>query len=190
MFLSGLVFPIPERTVPMSVRANANWIGLLAIVSAVAVRAAEIKAESVIRATSGSFVSGKIFLTDNDGTGLRVKGEIRGLAPGMHGFHVHEYGDCTDTAAASAGGHFNPGNTAHGDPMAVNHHAGDLGNIQADTAGVARIDRVFPGLSLRGENSVAGRSFVVHAKDDDLKSQPAGNSGNRIGCGVIGLSKP
>jgi Cu-Zn family superoxide dismutase len=174
----------------MSARTIENWIGLMAIASAIAVHAAEIKAVSVIRASSGSFVSGKLVLTDSVGTGLRVKGEIRGLTPGMHGFHVHEYGDCTDTAAVSAGGHFNPGNTTHGDPMAAHHHAGDLGNIEADTAGVARIDRVYAGLSLRGENSVAGRSFVVHAKDDDLKSQPAGNSGNRIGCGVVGLSKP
>ena len=174
----------------MSVRTNANWIGLLSMVSAIAVQGAEIKAVSVIRAASGSFVSGQLALTDSAGSGLRVKGEIRGLTPGKHGFHVHEYGDCADTAAVSAGGHFNPGNTTHGDPMAAHHHAGDLGNIEADTAGVARIDRVFAGLSLRGENSVAGRSFVVHAKDDDLKTQPAGNSGNRIGCGVIGLSKP
>jgi len=174
----------------MSVKANASWIGLIAIASSLGVEAAELKAVSVIRATSGSFVSGKLVLTDSLGTGLRVKGEIRGLAPGLHGFHVHEYGDCTDTAAVSAGGHFNPGNAAHGDPMAAHHHAGDLGNIEADTGGVARIDRVFTGLSLRGETSVAGRSFVVHAKDDDLKSQPAGNSGSRIGCGVIGLTKP
>ena len=174
----------------MSIRANANWLGLLAMASAAVVPASEIKAVSVIRAASGSFVSGQLVLTDSVGAGLRVKGEIRGLTPGKHGFHVHEYGDCSDTAAVSAGGHFNPGNATHGDPMAAHHHAGDLGNIEADTAGVARIDRVFAGLSLRGENSVAGRSFVVHAKDDDLKSQPAGNSGNRIGCGVIGLSKP
>jgi superoxide dismutase, Cu-Zn family len=174
----------------MSVRTNANWIGLLAIASAFGVEAAELKAVSVIRASSGSFVSGKLVLTDSTGAGLRIKGEIRGLAPGLHGFHVHEYGDCSDTAAVSAGGHFNPGNAAHGDPMAAHHHSGDLGNVEADTGGVARIDRVFPGLSLRGENSVAGRSFVVHAKDDDLKSQPAGNSGNRIGCGVVGLAKP
>lgn len=174
----------------MSVRSIEKWVGVLVASAIVAVQAAEIKAESVIRAASGSFVSGKLILTDNDGTGLRVKGEIRGLSPGLHGFHVHEYGDCTDTAAVSAGGHFNPGNAAHGGPVAAHHHAGDLGNIEADTGGVARIDRVFAGLSLRGETSVAGRSFVVHAKDDDLKSQPAGNSGNRIGCGVIGLTKP
>src|ERR1035437_542325 len=116
--------PIPERAVLMSVKANANWIGLLAVVSAVAVHAAEIKAVSVVRAASGSFVSGHLVLTDNDGTGLRVKGEIRGLAPGMHGFHVHEYGDCSDTAAVLAGGHFNPGNAAHGDPTAAHPPAG------------------------------------------------------------------
>lgn len=174
----------------MPVRSNANWVGVLVASTVAAVQAAEIKAVSVVRAASGSFVSGSLVLVDNDGTGLRVKGEIRGLAPGLHGFHVHEYGDCTDTAAVSAGGHFNPGNTAHGGPMDAHHHAGDLGNIEADTSGVARIDRIFSGLSLRGDNSVAGRSVVVHAKDDDLKSQPAGNSGNRIGCGVIGLSKP
>jgi Cu-Zn family superoxide dismutase len=174
----------------MNDRAIAYWTGLLAIASAVAVQASDIKAVSVVRAASGSFVSGHLVLTDENGSGLRVKGEIRGLTPGLHGFHVHEYGDCSDTAAVSAGGHFNPGNAAHGDPMAAHHHAGDLGNIEADTGGVARVDRVFPGLSLRGETSVAGRSFVVHAKDDDLKTAPAGNSGNRIGCGVIGLSKP
>jgi len=150
--------------------------------------AAETKAVAEVQSVSGSRVSGMVMFKDT-ADGVRVVAIVKGLEPGKHGFHVHEYGECADSGA-SAGGHFNPTGTTHGGPMSMHHHAGDLGNIEADASGTAHFDQFFPGLSLQGPESILGRSVVIHAKLDDMTSQPAGNSGTRIGCGVIGLAKP
>lgn len=115
-----------------------------------------------------------------------VAGRITGLTPGAHGFHVHEKGNCTAPDASSAGPHFNPGGTAHGGPHDVAHHAGDLGNIVANSEGVAEFSIEVEGLSLGIDtNSIIGRALVVHAAADDLQSQPAGNASSRIACGLI-----
>lgn len=103
-----------------------------------------------------------------------------------HGVHVHEAGDCSAANASSAGDHFNPAGKQHGDRSGPERHAGDLGNVKADAAGDVATVIDIPSLSIDGaENGVVGRSVVVHAKPDDLKGQPAGNSGARIACGVI-----
>lgn len=122
------------------------------------------------------------------GDGVRVTGEITGLTPGPHGFHVHEKGDLSDPKLVSAGGHFNPDKAKHGGPDSHERHAGDLGNITADDKGVAKVDMTMKGISLAGEaNGIVGRSIIVHAKADDLKTDPSGNSGDRIAGGVIKL---
>jgi Cu-Zn family superoxide dismutase len=110
-----------------------------------------------------------------------------GLKPGLHGFHIHEYGDITDESGKLAGSHFNPNKQAHGGPEDQNRHGGDLGNISADVSGNASVDIVIHGVSLIGAMSILGRSVVIHENPDDLKTQPAGNAGSRIGVGVIGL---
>ena len=135
---------------------------------------------------SGSLVSGTLSVVPIQG-GVRVRGDIGGLAPGPHGFHVHQTGDCSAADAASAGGHFNPTAQAHGRAAATPHHAGDIDNIAADAAGIAHVDTRLHGVSLGGgaSNDIAGRAIVVHADPDDYRTQPSGNSGARIACGVI-----
>ena len=140
---------------------------------------------------SGSLVSGKLMLMPM-GNGVHVSGDIGGLAPGSnHGFHIHESGDCSAADAASAGGHFNPTTSPHGKAEAGTHHAGDIDNIVADASGVAHVNAHVMGVSLGGgaANDIAGRAFVVHAAPDDYATQPSGNSGARIACGVITVSQ-
>lgn len=123
--------------------------------------------------------------TARDGK-IKMEAKFSGLTPGLHGFHVHEIGDCTADDGASAGDHFNPGHVAHGGPGSAPHHAGDLGNLVADAQGRATLTLETDAFTLdAGERSVLGRSFVVHAGADDLHTDPAGNAGARIGCGVI-----
>ena len=120
--------------------------------------------------------------------GVEVTANLEGLKPGDHGFHIHEKGDCSAPDAASAGGHFNPSKHKHGAPDAAEHHEGDLGNITAGKDGKATKTFTMKGITLGdGENSIAGKGFIVHEKADDMKTQPTGNAGGRIACGVIAL---
>jgi len=139
-----------------------------------------------IAGASGSLVSGTLALVPLHG-GVRMNGDLGGLTPGNHGFHIHQTGDCSAADAASAGGHFNPTASAHGRAGTAAHHAGDIDNIVADASGVAHVDVQLRGVSLGGSPStdIVGRALVVHAAPDDYQSQPAGNSGARVGCGVI-----
>jgi Cu-Zn family superoxide dismutase len=145
------------------------------------------KAVAKLEAKSGSQVTGTVTFTQA-GNEVQVVADIENLKPGKHGFHIHEKGDCSAPDAASAGGHFNPTHQHHGGPSTAQHHAGDLGNIEADSSGKAHLD--WKGkLQLSGADSIIGKSVVVHEKEDDLKTDPAGNSGARIACGVIETSK-
>lgn len=147
------------------------------------------KAIAVLHPTAGNKVAGSVTFTPVAG-GVQVHAEITGLTPGKHGFHVHEFGDCSAADLSSAGGHFNPTSQPHAGPDAASRHVGDMGNVEADASGNAKLDYVDHQISLTNdEKSVIGRSVVVHAKPDDLKSQPAGDSGARIACGVIGWAK-
>jgi Cu-Zn family superoxide dismutase len=144
-------------------------------------------ATSNLTSASGSLVSGRLTLTPMSG-GVRVTGDIGGLAPGSsHGFHVHETGDCSAADATSAGGHFNPTGSAHGKAGTPVHHAGDVDNIVADWGGVAHVDARIAGVVLGGgaNNDIVGRALVVHAAPDDYRTQPSGNSGARLACGAI-----
>lgn len=124
------------------------------------------------------------------GQGLRVWGSIQGLKPGLHGFHIHQFGDCSAPDGSSAGGHFAPRSHQHGNPeTAAQHHVGDLGNIRASLDGSAQIELEFDDLALYGEHSIVGRAVVLHAGQDDLSSQPSGDAGSRVACGVIGIQK-
>lgn len=146
------------------------------------------RAVAVLYPTQNSNAKGTITFTKT-GDGIRVKGEITGLSPGKHGFHVHEFGDATSSDGKSAGGHFNPKGEDHGAPDAKHRHAGDFGNVEAGKDGIAKVDFVDAQISFVGANSILGRGLVVHAKPDDLKSQPSGDAGDRVAVGVIGAAK-
>lgn len=144
-------------------------------------------AEADLASASASLVSGKLRLIPMQG-GVHITGEIGGFKPGsFHGFHIHEKGDCSAADASSAGGHFNPAAQPHGRAMQGAHHAGDSDNLVADAKGVAKVEAHIMGVSLGGgaANDIAGRAIVVHAAADDYTSQPAGNAGARVACGVI-----
>ena len=147
------------------------------------------KAIAVLHPTQGNNVSGTVTFTAS-GDSVRVIADITGLTPGKHGFHIHEFGDCSDPKAANAGGHFNPTNHQHGAPDATDRHAGDLGNIEADTSGKAHLDVTDKLMKLSGADSIVGHAVIVHEKADDLKTQPTGDAGGRVACGVIGVAKP
>lgn len=136
---------------------------------------------------SGSQVTGTVTFTKS-GNDVQVVADIQNLKPGTHGFHLHEKGDCSAPDAASAGAHFNPTHQHHGGPDSAERHTGDFGNIIADASGKAHLD--WKGkMSLSGADSIIGKSVVVHEKEDDLKTDPSGNSGARIACGVIEAAK-
>lgn len=140
-----------------------------------------------LASASASLVSGRLVLVPM-GRGVHLTGEIGGLQPGSsHGFHIHEKGDCSAADGSSAGGHFNPAAQPHGRAGHGAHHAGDADNLVADANGVARVDAHVDGVTLGGgaANDIAGRAIVVHAAADDYRSQPAGNAGARVACGVI-----
>jgi len=146
------------------------------------------KAICVLLPTEGNNVSGTITFTQTD-DGVLVKGEIKRLSSGKHGFHIHEYGDCSSPDGTSAGGHFNPMNKKHGAPADMNRHEGDMGNVVADASGNASIEYVDKVIRLNGPHSILGRGLIVHQGEDDLESQPTGNAGSRVACGVIGVAK-
>ena len=146
------------------------------------------KAITVLHPTEGSTVKGTVTFTKVD-DGIKIVADVEGLAPGKHGFHIHKYGDCSDPDAASAGGHFNPDNKKHGAPTDEERHVGDLGNLEADENGVAHYERTDTVIAFFGPHSVIGRAIIVHAGEDDFTSQPTGNAGTRLACGVIGIAE-
>jgi Cu-Zn family superoxide dismutase len=124
-----------------------------------------------------------------EGSGVKVVAHLEGVdADGMHGFHVHETGECTHGEGAkhftSAGGHFNPGGAEHACPPTEPRHAGDLGNIEVK-GGTGDLEETSTLLSLSGPNSVVGKAIILHAKADDCKTQPTGDAGDRLACGVV-----
>ncbi|KAJ3693063.1 hypothetical protein LUZ60_012158 [Juncus effusus] len=158
---------------------------------AVAVEAAAKKAVAVLKGTSE--VEGVVTLVQEEDGPTTVSVKITGLTPGLHGFHLHEFGDTTN-GCISTGPHFNPNGLTHGAPQDEIRHAGDLGNVVANSEGVAEATIVDNQIPLSGTNSVVGRAFVVHELEDDLGkgghelSLSTGNAGGRLACGVVGLT--
>ena len=142
----------------------------------------------VLHPTEGNNVTGTVWFKEEDGK-ISIKAELEGLTEGKHGFHIHEKGDCSSADGSSAGGHFNPGGADHAGHGASVRHVGDMGNVTAGSDGKASLSITDDKMSFHGENSIIGRSIIVHAGEDDLKSQPTGDAGGRIACGVIEVSK-
>lgn len=133
-----------------------------------------------------TWTTGSVSFREENG-GLRIKVDVKSANPGLHGFHIHENGSCERDGAA-AGNHFNPAETTHGHLVKDGFekaHAGDLGNLEIGPDGTGKMEIFVPGLNLTsGDHNVMGRSVILHDKPDDF-SQPNGNSGGRIACGVI-----
>ncbi len=144
---------------------------------------------AVIIPTEGNDVSGIVYF-EKVASGFEVRGTIRGLSPGDHGFHVHEFGDLSASDGTSAGGHFNPQSQPHSGPDAERRHFGDLGNITADENGVAEFSFTDDMIEAKGPNSIVGRGLIVHRDADDFTSQPTGAAGPRVGMAVIGIANP
>ena len=153
-------------------------------------KAVLVKAEPLAKlsfeAKSGSKVNGSMVFIKKS-YGFDVLAVVENLSPGLHGFHIHEYGNCSGKDAKSAGGHFNPGKTKHGHIEKGESHPGDFGNIFAGSDGRATFYLPYfkEEVGLKDINSIIGKSVVIHADPDDLSSQPSGNAGKRVACGII-----
>lgn len=169
----------------ISTSISAMVIGIIGIAGTVS--AADLPSGAAIahlKPTTGNTASGTVKFTSVPG-GVEVDANVSGLPAGSHGFHIHEVGDCSAADGSSAGGHFNPESKAHGAPDAKEHHAGDLGNITIGADGKGKLSMKDSLLQLSGQESIVGRAIILHANQDDMKTQPTGNAGARIACGVI-----
>lgn len=186
------------RLRPLLALASATLLGACAtqppvapVVSpAPAISTAQL-AEANLAPASASLVSGRLALVPEAG-GVHITGVIGGLPRGKQAaFHVHEKGDCSAVDASSAAGHFNPATQPHGRAGSGAHHVGDMDNLQANAEGVVHVDMHLRGVTLGGgaANDIASRALVVHADADDYHSQPAGNAGARVACGVIRVTR-
>lgn len=139
--------------------------------------------------TAGNTVSGTVRFAQSS-AGVLVSGEVRGLKPGaVHGFHVHEKGDCSSPDGMSTGGHFNPEGKPHGEHGRGAHHAGDLQSLKADANGTAVFTFESRAISIgSGATDIVGKGLIVHRDPDDYTTQPTGNSGPRLACAVIARS--
>ncbi len=135
--------------------------------------------------TEGNTARGTVTFTQS-GERVKVVANLSGLEPGPHGFHVHEKGDCTAPDGMSAGGHFNPLGKPHGHYESAERHAGDMPSLVADASGNATLTVTLDTIKVgSGATDVVGKSVIVHKDPDDYKTQPTGNSGARVACGVI-----
>lgn len=169
--------PVPSHTLRLCGAA-----ALALLLGACATPRPDATAVVELRPTQGNAVQGQV-RWEQYGDRLHAQGRIQGLkANAEHGFHVHEKGDCSAPDGTSAGGHLNPGGAMHGQYGHGPHHMGDMPSLRADASGVAEFQFDSPSLKLA---DLTGKAMVVHRDPDDFKSQPAGNSGPRVACGVI-----
>lgn len=148
----------------------------------------ERTAKAAMEAASGSKVTGEAAFTDDGDGKVRFELTASNLTPGEHAVHIHEKGDCSAEDASSAGGHWNPTMKPHGKRGdGTSYHKGDIGNMRVGNDGKGTMSMTINGWSIGGADStnVVGKSVIIHEKADDFKSQPSGNAGGRVSCGVI-----
>ena len=147
----------------------------------------EPRASAGLQPTKGNKTFAEATFEPAPGGKVRVVVFAQNLKPGAeHGFHIHEAGDCSSGDGMSAKGHFNPQGKPHGNPASAERHAGDLPSLKAEKNGRAKLDVVVEGITLTpGPASIVGRGLIIHADPDDFKTQPTGNAGARLACGVI-----
>ncbi len=146
-------------------------------------------AEATISSASGSGLTGKATFTETGGT-VKLVLTVENATPGPHAVHLHQNGDCSKPDATSAGPHWNPTKNPHGKRGEAQHHAGDMPNMEVGQDGKGRIELTVNEWKIGGSDTTANiinKAIIVHAKADDYKSQPAGNAGDRIGCGVVSM---
>lgn len=147
-------------------------------------------AKAELESKSGSSAKGTVDIR-RTASGISVSAVVSGVTPpGKHGIHIHEKGDCSAPDASSAGGHFNPLSKPHAGPNHTESHIGDLGNIEIDQEGngtlhVTMEDVHYNLKELGGWEVILGKAVIIHEKADDLKTQPTGNAGGRIACGIL-----
>lgn len=144
-------------------------------------------AVATLQPTEGNTASGQIaFIQPSlDEEQVRILIKLVDVPPGQHGFHIHETGNCTARDGSSAGDHFNPTGMSHGDRASETRHVGDLGNVTATAEGTITLDVYDTQIGFNGANSIIDKAVILHAMRDDLTTQPSGNSGDRIACGII-----
>jgi Cu-Zn family superoxide dismutase len=144
------------------------------------------RATAGLAATKGNKTVGEVTF-EQLGDKVRVTVQVIGLKPDQeHGFHIHEVGDCSSGDGMSAKGHFNPFGKPHGRSTSGERHAGDMPNLKADKSGRAKLVVDLDVITVTpGPASIIGRGIIVHAQPDDYMSQPVGNAGARMACGVI-----
>lgn len=142
------------------------------------------EATATVMALGDNEVTGTVTFSQTE-EGVRVVGTFSGLEQGLHGFHIHQYGDCSAEDGSSAGGHFSPEGNEHGSPNQDNRHMGDMGNLAVDEDGIGTIEYTDETIVI---SDIIGRGIIIHAGEDDMMSQPSGAAGSRIACGVIGIA--
>ncbi|MEP6678338.1 MAG: superoxide dismutase family protein [Betaproteobacteria bacterium] len=158
---------------------------ILALAGCVSVAPGGPAAVADLAPTTGNQTSGTVTFAQR-GDKVVVVAKVSGLTPGQHGFHLHEKGDCGSGDGMSAGGHFNPFTKPHGSPLAPDHHAGDLPMLAAAGNGNATLEIELGLMTIgSGAGDIVGRAVIVHKDPDDFTTQPTGNSGARVACGVI-----
>jgi len=161
--------------------------GIFCLLAAPILLGAALKAKADVFSAKGEQVGTAIFTQKSNGVQLELLAS--NLPPGVHGFHIHNVGACDAPDFKTAGPHFNPEGKQHGWDNPQGHHMGDLQNITVGANGKAKVKVIISGVTLSdGPNSLfhqGGTALVIHAKADDLKSDPSGNAGDRIACGEI-----
>lgn len=171
----------------MGMRLTLSAFAIAALAGCQMMSGEALRATARLHSTTGNLTVGEVTF-EKLGDKLRVTAQVSGLKPNQeHGIHIHEVGDCSSGNGMSAKGHFNPYGKPHG--RGAERHAGDLPSLKSDASGRARLTVDLDIITVTsGPASIVGRSVVVHAQPDDYRSQPTGNTGARLACGVIKVS--